>query len=353
MADSRTLPQAAINWLNRADRQEFLAVDSHTGGNPTRIVLSGIDLPSNVATVDAARAWLRDNADHWRRRLVHEPRGGGLTCAVLPVPSKEDGCDIGAVILEPGSYPPMCGHCMIGFASVIVELDMLPNLWRDNPAETEFRIRTPAGPVGVVARREGEKFTTITLTNVESFVVKREDCDVDGQTMPVELLYGGDYYVSVDAGKIGLSLDRGNATEIVRLARRLKDAYTANGVYDPISNDLLDVYQVLFYEYHPAAPHNARIVVVAPPGVIDRSPCGTGTSALFAKLVTEGKIEPGDTLTTQSIIGSTFTVTAKKVRNTEERQYITPALTGRAYINGFLIIAADEDDVLADGFAPL
>ncbi|SCB32259.1 proline racemase family protein [Rhizobium multihospitium] len=353
MSGSRILPQAAINWLNRSNRQEFLAVDSHTGGNPTRIVLSGIDLPAEVATVDAVRAWLRDNADHWRRRLVHEPRGGGLTCAVLPIPSKEDGCDIGAVILEPGSYPPMCGHCMIGFASVIVELDMLPNLWRDDPNQTEFSIRTPAGPVGVTARRDGGKFTTITLTNVESFVVSRGDCDVDGQRMPVELLYGGDYYISVDARRIGLSLDRGNATEVVRLARRLRDTYTANGVYDPVSGDLLDVYQVLFYEYDPAAPHHAKIVVVAPPGVIDRSPCGTGTSALFAKLVTEGSIEPDDMLTTQSIIGSTFTVTAKRVRTTSDRTFVTPALTGRAYINGFLIIAADEDDVLADGFAPL
>ncbi|WP_338811430.1 proline racemase family protein (plasmid) [Agrobacterium leguminum] len=353
MNDSRTLPQAAINWLNHANRQELLAVDSHTGGNPTRIVLSGIELPSEVATVDAARAWLRDHADHWRRRLVHEPRGGGLTCAVLPIPSKEDGCDIGAVILEPGSYPPMCGHCMIGFASVIVELDLLPDLWKVDTAVTEFRIRTPAGPVGVTARREGEKFTTITLTNVESFVVSRGDCEVDGNILPVELLYGGDYYISVDATKIGLSLDRSNATEIVRLSRRLKDAFTANGVYDPISNGLLDVYQVLFYEYDPETPHNAKIVVVAPPGVIDRSPCGTGTSALFAKLVTEGSIDSEDTLTTQSIIGSTFTVTAKSVRKTADRLFVTPALTGRAYINGFLIIAADEDDVLADGFAPL
>ncbi|RFB76515.1 proline racemase family protein [Methylovirgula sp. 4M-Z18] len=353
MSDSRILPRAAINWLDHSDRQEILAVDSHTGGNPTRIVLSGIELPVGVATVDAAREWLRNNADHWRRRLVHEPRGGGLTCAVLPIPSKEDGCDIGAVILEPGSYPPMCGHCMIGFASVIVELDMLPNLWRDDPTRTEFSIRTPAGPVGVTARREGDKFTTITLTNVESFVVSRSDCEVDGQAMPVELLYGGDYYISVDSKAIGLSLDCNNATEIVRVARRLKEIYTEKGVYDPISNELLDVYQVLFYEYGPTIRDRAKIVVVAPPGVIDRSPCGTGTSAFFAKLVTEGQIEPGQTLTTQSIIGSTFTVTAKRVRATADRTFVTPALTGRAYINGFLIIAADAEDVLADGFAPL
>lgn len=353
MTSSPFLPAAAVEWLDRTDRQPVLAVDSHTGGNPTRIVLSGIDLPEDISTVDAARAWLRDNADHWRRRLVHEPRGGGLTCAVLPISSREDGCDIGAVILEPGSYPPMCGHCMIGFASVIIEMNLLPDLWQADAARTTFSIRTPAGPIGVTARKEDGKFTTVTLTNVESFTVTTADVTVDGRAIPVELLYGGDYYISVDARKIGLSLDRANATEIVRLARLLKDEYTKEAVLDPISANELDVYQVLFYEHDPAAPLKAKIVVVAPPGVIDRSPCGTGTSALFAKLVTEGKIAAEDTLTTQSIIGSTFTVTAAHVRSTAERTFISPALTGRAYINGFLLIAADAEDALADGFAPL
>ncbi|MFB9952952.1 proline racemase family protein [Rhizobium puerariae] len=330
-----------------------MAVDSHTGGNPTRIVLAGIDLPEHAQTVDAARIWLRDNADHWRRRLVHEPRGGGLTCAVLPIPSQEDGCDIGAVILEPGSYPPMCGHCMIGFASVIVEMDLLPDLWGADQNVAKFKIRTPAGPVGVTARRDGQKFTTITLTNVESFSVARSNVLVDDKVMPVELLYGGDYYISVDASKIGLSLDRANATEIVRVARRLREEYTRSGVHDPLTGNLLDVYQVLFYNHSDEQPDKAKIVVVAPPGVIDRSPCGTGTSALFAKLVTEGKLRPDDVLTTESIIGSTFRVTGEGYRKTGDRQFITPALTGRAYINGFLFIAADADDVLADGFAPL
>lgn len=347
------LPPAALDWLAREDRQVLLAVDSHTGGNPTRIVLSGIDLPETARTVDTARLWLRDHADHWRRRLVHEPRGGGLTCAVLPIAGREDGCNIGAVILEPGSYPPMCGHCMIGFASVIVEMNLLPGLWRDDPDIARFAIRTPAGRVDVTARRQDGRFTTVTLTNVESFAVSAGACRVEGRELPVELLYGGDYYISVDADRIGLSLDRGNATEIVRLARVLKEAYTAGGVRDPLTGATLDVYQVLFYRHDPAMPQRAKIVVVAPPGVIDRSPCGTGSSAMFAKLVTEGRIARESVLTTESIIGSTFTVTAAADRQASGRRLIRPALTGRAYINGFLLIAADAQDALADGFAPL
>lgn len=348
------LPSSALEWLNRSDRQALTAVDSHTAGNPTRIVLSGIDLPGHVAGVDAARAWLRTEADHWRRRLVHEPRGGGLTCAVLPIATTEDDCDIGAVILEPGSYPPMCGHCMLGFATVIGELNLLPNLWADDPLRSSMRIRTPAGPISATLTRQTVGRTlTATLSNVESFTLYRKPTRVDGREIPVELLYGGDYYASVDARAIGLSLDRDNGPQIVRTARALSAAFAASDPREPIGGGALDVYQALFYEYDPADPLRAKVVVVAPPGVIDRSPCGTGTSALFAKLVTEGAIRPGDTLETQSIIGSRFRVTAEYTRQEGERLMIRPLLTGRAHVNGFLTIAVDATDELADGFAPL
>lgn len=353
MASQLTLPVPMQEWLTKRDRQLVTAIDSHTGGNPTRIVMSGIDLPADVQGVDAARAWLRDHADHWRRRLVHEPRGGGLTCAVLPIATQEDDCDIGAVLLEPGSYPPMCGHCMIGFASVIVELNLLPDLKPGTDGSLNFRIRTPAGAIGVTAHCEHGDLNNVTLTNVESFVVRNDQHSLEGKNITVELLYGGDYYISVEASTLGLSLDRDNATEIVRVARVLRASYTQDGVRDPLDDALLDVYQVLFYQYDVAVADQAKIVVIAPPGVIDRSPCGTGSSAFFAKLVTEGLLAEDKPLTTTSIIGSTFSVATHQLRRTPQRFYITPALTGRARINGFLHIAADADDELADGFAPL
>ncbi|WP_068298599.1 proline racemase family protein [Pararhodobacter sp. CCB-MM2] len=349
-----TLPAAALDWLARADRQPLIAVDSHTAGNPTRIVLSGLDLPEDVTGVDAARLWLRDNADQWRRRLVHEPRGGGLTCAVLPIATTEDGCDIGAVILEPGSYPPMCGHCMIGFATVIGELDLLPDLWRADPLAAQIRIRTPAGPIGARITREAVGGAlTVTLANVQSFTALRRDCEVDGRVMPVELLYGGDYYMSVDAKAIGLSLDRSNATEITRIARLLSAAFNAEAPVDPHTGAALDVYQALFYDYDPATPDHAKIVVVAPPGVIDRSPCGTGSSAFHAKLVTEGYLAPEAVLHTESIIGTRFRVTSGGLAKDGARLLVSPLLTGQAFINGFLTIAVDGADALADGFDPL
>lgn len=346
-------PESAARWLAGENREVIFAADSHTGGNPTRIVLGGVDLPAHVKGVDAARQWLREEADWVRTRLVHEPRGGGLTCAVLPILDPEDGCDIGAVILEPGSYPPMCGHCMIGFASVIVELDLLADLWCDDANEASFRIRTPAGPVGVRAVRSTDGATDITLTNVPSFHVTSGECQVGERTLPVDLVYGGDYYITVDADAIGLSLDRDNATDIVSLARNLSASYTRDGVRDPLTGETLDVYQVMFFRRLAAEPSSAQIVVVAPPGVIDRSPCGTGSSALFALFSAQGAIEPGQTLTTRSIIGSTFTVRSEEAVSLNGREAVVPLLTGRAFVNGFLAVAADARDPLRDGFPPL
>jgi proline racemase len=346
-------PGSVTSWLAREAANVLLAVDSHTGGNPTRIVVGGVRLPPEAQSVDRARTWLRQNADWVRTRLVHEPRGGGLTCAVVPVMTREDGCDIGAVILEPGSYPPMCGHCMIGFASVIIELGLIPGLWQGGGDETRFKIRTPAGPVAVTARRRPGKPTEITLTNVPSFSVKSGACRFPTGDIPVDLVYGGDYYITVDADRIGLSLERENATAIVSLARQLKAAYTADGVTDPLSSEALDVYQVMFFRRLPGDQARARIVVVAPPGVIDRSPCGTGSSGLFALLFARNELTADRTLTTESIIGSTFTVRCQDTATRRGRQEVTPLLTGTAFINGFLTIAADSRDALADGFPPL
>ena len=135
------------------------------------------------------------------------------------------------------------------------------------------------------------------------------------------------------------------------VARRIRAAYTAADVLDPLTGTSLDVYQVMFFQR--LAGDRVKIVVVAPPGVIDRSPCGTGSSALFALLWTNGEIAADQALTSESIIGSTFTVLAGDAHVRRGRSEVTPLLTGTAFINGFLTIAADRQDALRDGFPPL
>lgn len=332
--------------------------DTHTCGNPTRILLSGLNVPADVATVDALRTWLARESDWVRTRLVHEPRGGALTCAVVPLFSAGPNWDVGAVILEPGSYPPMCGHCMIGFSVAIAELDLLPGVLSPGTSEGVIRIVTPAGVVRSRVWRNTEGQRLVTLTNVASYVVASITCPTSIlATTNVELLFGGDYYLTVDADALGLNLDRSEANRIQGIAAEIRAGCTSGGLIDPDTGVALDVYQVMFYRMLEPPDSvdgpRARVVVVAPPGVIDRSPCGTGSSALLALLASRGDVSPGASMTTESITGTTFALEIAGATQVGSRSAVIPSLTGTAFVNGFLTIVADPRDDLRDGFAPL
>jgi proline racemase len=350
-------PECVSRWLARLPAGPLAVVDSHTAGNPTRILLSGLDIPAGVGSVEALRGWLAREADWVRTRLVHEPRGGGLTCAVVPLFTAGPGWDIGAVILEPGSYPPMCGHCMIGFSVAIAELGLLPEVLSPASDEGRIRILTPAGVVRSRVHRDPGGRRLVTLTNVASYPVATLTSTMSsGARVNVELLFGGDYYLTVDADELGLRLDRAEARQIGQLAAEIRAGCTAGGLTDPVTGAALDVYQVMFYRSLESAggrTARARVVVVAPPGVIDRSPCGTGSSALLASLAARGAVSAGTTLTTESIIGSRFALEVEDIAEVDGRPAVIPALTGSAYLNGFLAIAADPDDPFQDGFPPL
>ncbi|MCA9686972.1 MAG: proline racemase family protein, partial [Myxococcales bacterium] len=176
-----------------------------------------------------------------------------------------------------------------------------------------------------------------------SFTLYRKPTRVDGREIPVELLYGGDYYASVDARAIGLSLDRDNGPEIVRTARALSAAFAASDPRDPIGGGALDVYQALFYEYDPADPLLAKVVVVAPPGVIDRSPCGTGTSARLACLHAEGRLQPGQRWRQEGIGGSCFVGSFE----TAGPDAVRPTIRGSAHITAEGRLRFDPRDAIA------
>ena len=350
-----SLPAGVGAWLAAEDRDPILIADSHTQGNPTRIILGGVTPPEGVVGVAATRAWLRDSAEHIRRRLVHEPRGGGLACSVLPVadsnPDPEHGWDIGAVILEPGSYPPMCGHCMIGFATACVELGLVPGLVPDDAGTTLLRILTPAGVVVTRVRSLPDGGHSVELDNVDAYPVDRIRVTLRSGPMDVELLWGGDYYITVDVASLGITATRKDERALTDLAQQLHAAFRDRDTLDPVTGETLDVYQVMLLQR--VENTTWRTLVVAPPGQVDRSPCGTGTSALMAYLAANDLADPMEGVTTRSIVDGEFHVTGVPVPGAEHPATLSPTVEGRAFINGFHTVVADRHDPFRDGFPPL
>ncbi|MEO9095314.1 MAG: proline racemase family protein [Microbacteriaceae bacterium] len=321
--------------------------DSHTEGNPTRVVLSGFGVIPG-ATILEKRDYVRNNLDDLRRMILHEPRGGALNCAVLRLDPCDPRADVAAVIMEQAEYVPMCGHCIIGFATTLVELGLVK---RQTPT-TRIVIETVAGLVTAMVDTSTGRTGAVTLENVPSFVVSEgvELTMADGITVTADISFGGDFYICVPAADLGLSLSPASPAEILQRAAQVRHAARALVVRHPEREDLDKIYMVSFYEELSRSPVHYRNVIVAPPAAIDRSPCGTGTSAMLARLYRRGILGVGDAFVNEGILGTTFEGRVARSVDIGEVAAIIPEITGRAYMTGFHDWVRDPEDPFPAGF---
>jgi proline racemase len=348
---SQPFDEVAALWETRRSALTIRAVDSHTEGNPTRVLLGDLGLPE-WPSVTEARDYLRQYRDQLRRLLVHEPRGGNLMCAVYPFPSRRDDADVAAVIMEQDEYVPMCGHCMIGLATTLVELDLVPEVAREGDC-VPIAIETPAGVVRARVHLDGDRVSHVQLENVASYVAaeKLSLMVADGTTIAVDVLYGGDHYITVDAADVGLELVPAETDSIISIANDVRRSFQRTHVIsNPATKEPEWVYQVLFRSVLSDDPLVIRNTVVAPPGAIDRSPCGTGTSALTAWAVHTGRTAIGQDLTSQGITGTTFTARALEATQLADQPAIMPRVQGSAYLTGFSTWVLDTHDPFPEGF---
>jgi len=320
-------------------------IDSHTGGNPTRVVVSGVD-PIAGTTVLAKRETLRLQNDSLRRVLVHEPRGGGLMCAVLVLEPCDPLADASIIFLEQDEYPPMSGHSTIGVAMTLVETGMV--------ARTEGRTRvvldTPAGLVTAWVDTHGETTGPVTLEMPPSFVAA-EHVPIDGhEGVTVDIAYGGDYYACVDAASLGLKLRRDNTDAIKLAAAGIRQSLATRRFPHPTRPYINRVYYVLFWENVTGETRHTRNVVICPPSVVDRSPCGTGTASLLALMHHRGSISVGEHLINEGILGTAFDGCIDRLDTIEGIPTVIPRVTGTAYITGFHQFLVDRRDSLPTGF---
>jgi proline racemase len=325
----------------------FHAVDSHTEGMPTRVVTGGVGVVPGATMFDRRRYFI-DNLDHIRELLMNEPRGhSAMSGAILQPPTRPD-ADFGVLFIEVSGCLPMCGHGTIGVATVLVETGMVEV---EEPVTT-IRLDTPAGLVVVDVRVEDGSAKAVTLRNVPSFALALD------RTVKVspwgevgyDMAFGGNFYAIVELDGLGIAFDRANKNRIMEAGLAIMAAVNEQDrPVHPGNPEISGVHHVYMAAPGSTATHSRHAMVIHP-GMFDRSPCGTGTSARMAQLHARGQLPLDTEFRNESFIGTHFI--GKLVEETEVAGHpaVIPTVTGRAWITGTAQYMYDPDDPFPQGF---
>ena len=329
-------------------RRYLAAVDSHTEGMPTRVVTGGVG-PIPGASMLERKLHFEAEMDDLRLLLMREPRGhSAMSGAILQPPTRPD-ADWGVLFIEVSGCLPMCGHGTIGVATVLVETGMVPV----TEPETVVRLDTPAGLVEArVAVRDG-RAASVTLRNVPAFLAaENRQLAVEGLgTVAYDMAFGGNFYALVDAASVGLDVDPALAPELVEAGLAVIDAVNAaDRPVHPLDERIGGCHHVVFH-LPGRDGADARAATAIHPGWLDRSPCGTGTSARMAPLHAQGRLAIGEPFVNESVIGTRFTGRLAEVTEIAGRRAVVPEITGRAWITGMGQYLLDPDDPFPAGFA--
>lgn len=336
------------------------AIDAHAAGEPGRVIVGGVlDVPGK--TMFEKMVHLRTHGDDLRKRMLREPRGYPALCCNVVMPPTHPEADAGFIIMEQMEYPPMSGSNTICTATVLLETGMIP---MKEPV-TEFTLEAPAGLVRIRAEVSGGKARSITFRNVPAFAVHL-DAKVEVPslgTVTVDVAYGGMFYVIVDAEPLGLRITPDEGRDIARLGEMIKAATREQlPVVHPENPGISGVTIAEFSG--PATRADAAMkntVVVSSgeldwdrpdswTGILDRSPCGTGTCAKMATLHARGRLGLNQDFRHEGILGTVFT--GRLVEETRVGPYpaVVPTITGSAWIYAITQYVLDAEDPFPEGF---
>ncbi|MBE1491651.1 proline racemase family protein [Plantactinospora soyae] len=324
------------------------AVDSHTEGMPTRVITGGVGTLPGATMLERKLLFERDR-DGLRRLLMSEPRGhSAMSGAILQPPTRPD-ADYGVLFIEVSGCLPMCGHGSIGVATVLVETGMVPVV---EPVTT-IRLDTPAGLVTVeVAVRDG-RATAVTIRNVPSFLLAADrKVEVGGEigTIRYDMAFGGNFYAIVDAVDLGLPVEPAAVPELIRRGLRIMDAINEQAAPRHPTIPAIDDCRHVQIVQDGTDGADARNAVVIHPGWVDRSPCGTGTSARMAQRHARGTLGLGMPFVNESVIGTRFTGRLVETTTVGDLPAVIPTVTGRAWITGTAQYLLDPEDPFPEGF---
>jgi proline racemase len=328
-------------------RHTFFCVDAHTCGNPVRMVVGGAPPLPNVAMAEKRQIFVRDH-DWVRRALMFEPRGHNVMSGSILYPSSRDDCDIGVLFIEVSGCLPMCGHGTIGTVTAAIEQGLVV------PREAgRIALETPAGRVVAEYEKSGDYVEQVRLYNIASYLhVADAIIEVPGiGALTIDLAYGGNYYAIIEpqANWRGLEAMRGD--DIVRLSPLVREAaQRALSPVHPEDERIGGVSHVMWCDKPKTNGADARNAVFYGDKAIDRSPCGTGSSARMAQLVAKGRLKVGDTFVHESIIGTLFNCRVEREAVVGNKPAILPSVAGWARVTGHNTIYVDDRDPLAHGF---
>ena len=321
------------------------AVDSHTEGMPTRVVTAGVG-PLPGETMLERKLRFEAERDDLRLLLMREPRGhAAMSGAILQPPTRDD-ADWGVLFIEVSGCLPMCGHGTIGVATVLVETGMVAV----SEPETVVRLDTPAGLIEARVDVRDRCARAVTIRNVPAFLHARDrTVEVDGLgTVAYDMAFGGNFYAIVDAASVGLEVDPGRADELIEAGRGVMAA-----VERPVHPDderIAGCRHVIF-----TAPGrdgaDARGATSIHPGWLDRSPCGTGTSARMAQLHARGELGLGEPFRHEAPGEARADHRLVAEAEVGGRPAVVPEITGRAWITGMGQYVLDAEDPFPAGFA--
>jgi len=330
------------NWL------KIKTIDSHTAGEPLRMILEG--LPEiKGKTILEKRKYMKEKLDHLRTALMFEPRGhADMYGAIITEPEKKDS-DFGVLFLHNEGYSTMCGHGIIALTKVAIQTGMIKAI---EPL-TEIKIDTPAGLVTSFARIKNGEVESVYFHNVPSFVLTTDlEFEVVGVgKVKFDIAFGGAFYAFVNADELGIGMKEKNFRELIRKGMAIKKAIVRSfPIKHPFNDELNFLYGTIFYGKPHSREADSRNVCIFAEGEVDRSPTGTGVSARMSLHYAKGEIGLNERMIVESIIGTKFTGGINKTTKLGDYEAVIPQVEGNAFITGRHEFLIDPEDPLKEGF---
>ncbi|PXX29875.1 4-hydroxyproline epimerase [Arenibacter sp. ARW7G5Y1] len=330
-------------------RKTFFCVDAHTCGNPVRVVAGGgPNLLGN--NMSEKRQHFLKEFDWIRKGLMFEPRGHDMMSGSIFYPPTDPENDFGILFIETSGCLPMCGHGTIGAITIGIEEGLL------TPREPgKIRMETPAGLVNIQYQQTGKKIDWVKLTNVKSYLAASEltvNCSDLGELV-FDVSYGGNYYAIIDPQKNFKGIQDYSAGKLVQYSQEIREKINLkypNKFIHPENPTINSVSHIEWTGKTISPEATARNAVFYGDKAIDRSPCGTGTSARMAQWHAKGKLKVGDEFIHESFIGSQFVGKVEEETSLAGMKAIIPSIKGWAQVYGYNNIIIDDDDPYAHGF---